>query len=74
MIPAKALTLRDLYEQLQGALTDLEWAALQAQPENDEENPYVALAKQQAEKLEAKRKKVCCVARCVVMVADDAHR
>lgn len=39
-------------------LNELEWKALDAQAENEEENPYLAMAKQQDEKLEAKRKKM----------------
>lgn len=47
-----------LVDELKQALDILEMRAVEKEAENEDENPYVALAKQQAEKLEAKRKKM----------------
>lgn len=47
-----------LVAELKQALEILEMRAVEKEAENMDENPYHALAKQQAEKLEAKRKKM----------------
>jgi hypothetical protein len=47
-----------VFADIQSVLQDSERRAVEAQPENEEENPYIAMAKQQEEKREGKRKKL----------------
>lgn len=58
VIACKGLSMQDLFGEIAFVLQEIEQGALENQAENDEENPYLAMAKQQEEKLEAKRKKM----------------
>ncbi len=48
----------EVFQDIQSVLQDSERKAVESQPENEEENPYIAMAKQQEEKREGKRKKL----------------
>lgn len=57
-IAAKNMSMADLFQEVQNVIEDMETRNNESLPENEEENPYLAMAKQQEEKLEAKRKKM----------------
>lgn len=63
VIKAKHLKMSDVRAALNAQLEEMEWLALDKQPESAEENPYLAMAKQQEEKAEAKRKKMLAMER-----------
>ena len=58
VIKTKGLSVGDLFLEVTNVIDLMEQHSAQTMPENDEENPYLAMAKQQEEKLEAKRKKM----------------
>ena len=58
VIAAKGLSVSDLFLEVANVVEEMDNLAVDQMPENDEENPYLAMAKQQEEKLEAKRKKM----------------
>merc|ERR1712000_472321 len=55
---AKGMSVSDLFMEVQSVIEEMESNSAMTLPENEEENPYLAMAKQQEEKLEAKRKKM----------------
>jgi hypothetical protein len=57
-ILAKGMSISDLFSEVAGVIEEMENQSVQSMPENEEENPYIAMAKQQEEKLEAKRRKM----------------
>ena len=52
------MSVSDLFMEVQSVIEEMESNSAMTLPENEEENPYLAMAKQQEEKLEAKRKKM----------------